>query len=520
MQNTAKNTLKPSENLAEVNVFLQAELEKLKLSYEALKEKFTCLEDLNVLLREAIKLAKQQRFGASSEKHISQMDLLDEAGIELSSEVQEQISDEIIVASHTRKAHPIRRPLPSHLPREVITYDIAAADKICGCGIPLVRIGEEISEQLKYIPATLTVIQHCRLKYACKPCAENIKVAPMPTLLLPKSIATPELVTHTLISKYVDHLPLYRQETIWERLKIDLPRSSLCGWMLKVSEICMPLVKLLRQDIILSSYAQADETTLQVLKEAGKSNQTKSYLWVYRGGELHRPSIVFEYQPTRGGYHAQAFLEGFKGYLQTDAYSGYYWADKDGKIISIGCMAHGRRPFAEMAKLSKNPGLAAEALCYFKALYAIETEARDNNLSYEERYHLRQLKALPILDKLKIWLDTYLTKVPKQHKLSQAMRYMLRHWQELTNYLLDGRIEIDNNRIENTIRPIAIGRKNYLFAGSPSGAKAAATFYSLIETCKANNVEPYKYFSVMLHKIRLCSTEEDFRKLLPQFIQL
>lgn len=520
MEKGHKKAIKTPKILAEENAFLQTELAKYKAVIEALQDKSTYLESMNTRLQEALKLARLHRFGVSSEKNILQIDLLDEAGVVLPEEVQDQIDDAITVKEYSRKKHPIRRPLPTHIPREVIVYDISDADKVCGCGAHLVKIGEETSEQLQYIPATLTVLQHCRLKYACKPCGENIKLAPMPALLLPKSIATPELVAHTLVSKYVDHLPLYRQEVIWQRLKIDLPRSSLCGWMLKVSEICEPLVKLLRKNIIYSDYTQADETTLQVLKEAGKSNQTKSYLWVYRGGALDRPSIVFEYQPTRGGYHAQSFLEGFRGYLQTDAYSGYTWADKDDAVISVGCMAHGRRPFAEMAKISKNPGLAAEALCYFTALYAVESKARDNKLSYEERHHLRQIKSVPILEKLQLWLKRNLTKVPKQHKLGHAIHYMQRHWQDLTNYLRDGRIEIDNNRVENTIRPIAIGRKNYLFAGSPSGAKAAATFYSLIETCKANNIEPYKYFSVMLHKIRLCSTDEDFRQLLPQFIQL
>jgi transposase len=520
MQNTYKKQTRTSNNIEMDNVFLQAELAKSLLEIEKLKAKSMQLEDMVILLREAIKLAKQHRFGSSSEKNILQIDLLDEAGVELPDEVKAQVFDEVIVESYSRKKHPGRRPLPSHLPREVIIYDIDAVDKICDCGAHLVKIGEDVSEQLKYIPATLSVIQHCRLKYACKPCAENIKIAPMPTLLLPKSIATPELIAHTIVSKYVDHLPLYRQEVIWQRLQIDLARSSLCGWMLKVADICKPLVRLLREMILQYDYVGADETTLQVLKELGRSNQTKSYLWVYRGGELHHPSLVFEYHPTRSGAHARSFLDGFKGYLQSDAYSGYNWVDTDEKIISIGCMAHARRPFAEMAKISKKSGLAAEALGFFKKLYATESDARKNNLSYEERHQLRQKNAVPILEALKAWLNTNLTKVPKQHKLGQAIHYAQRHWQHLTNYLLDGRIEIDNNRVENAIRPIAIGRKNYLFAGSPSGAEAAAIFYSLIETCKANNIEPYKYFSTMLHQIRLCKTDEDYQKLLPQFIHL
>ncbi len=409
--------------------------------------------------------------------------------------------------------------MPKDLPREVIVHDISETEKICHCGTHLVRIGEEITEQLKYIPAQLSVIQHVRHKYACKPCQENIKIAPMPILLLPKSIATAELIAYTIVAKYCDHLPLYRQEGIWQRLEIDLPRSSLCGWILKTAEICEPLIKLLRDEIINHDYAQADETTVQVLDEVGRSNKTKSYMWCYRGGDQNHPSIVFDYQETRGGYHAQTFLNGFKGYLQTDAYCGYNFADNDKNIISVGCMAHARRAFAELAKLSKKTGLAAEALKYFQKLYALEKQARENQYSPQGRYELRNKNAPPILEAFKKWLEHHLTKVPHQHKIGQAIQYTLKNWSELTNYLKDGRIEIDNNLIENAIRPFAIGRKNWLFHGSPSGAKAGAILYSLIETCKINQIEPYKYFCTMLNKIRLCKSDEDYRKLLPQFIQ-
>jgi len=242
-------------------------------------------------------------------------------------------------------------------------------------------------------------------------------------------------------------------------------------------------------------------------------------MWCYRGGEINHPSIVFDYQETRGGYHAQQFFKDFKGYLQTDAYSGYNFADADENIIAVGCLAHARRPFAELSKLSKKMGLATEALKFFRKLYAIEKQAKEKNLSAKERYLLRKAEAPPIFDAFKQWLEHHLTKVPAQHKIGNAIQYTLRHWSELTNYLKDGRIEIDNNQIENAIRPFALGRKNWLFNGSPSGAKASAILYSLIETCKANNIEPYKYFCAMLHKIRHCQTDEDYRQLLPQYIK-
>lgn len=380
-------------------------------------------------------------------------------------------------------------------------------------------IGEEISEQMKYIPARINVIQHVRPKYACKSCQENVKISPMPLLLLPKSIATPELVAHTIISKYCDHLPLYRQESIWERMEIDMPRSSLCGWILKVAELSEPLIKLLQKNIVSYDYAQVDETTVQVLDEIGRDNTTKSYMWCYRGGG-DQLSIVYDYQETRGGYHAQQFLAGFKGYLQSDAYSGYNWAQNTQDIVSVGCHAHARRPFAELVKLNNTSSLAAEALKFYRKLYAIEKEARKNNLSSEQRYQLRNDKSETVLDAFKKWLDHHLLKTSEQGKIGKAIRYCLTHWIELTNYLKDGRVEIDNNLLENAIRPFALGRKNWLFSGSPAGAKAGAIYYSLIETCKANSVDPYKYFCAMLNRIRECYCEDDYRKLLPQFIQI
>ncbi|HVY53744.1 MAG TPA: IS66 family transposase [Gammaproteobacteria bacterium] len=287
---------------------------------------------------------------------------------------------------------------------------------------------------------------------------------------------------------------------------------------LKNCRACEPLVKLLQKLIIHYDYAQADETTVQVLDEVGRSNKTKSYMWCYCGGGK-TTSIVYEYQPTRGGYHAEQFLNGFKGYLQSDAYSGYNFIDKNNDITRVGCMAHARRKFTDVIKASKSNGLATEAIKYFRALYKIEKDMRENNLSPEKRCDLRDEKSKPILTSFKTWLDIHLTKTPEQSKIGLAIRYSLSNWDELTAFLKDGRIEIDNNLLENAIRPFALGRKNWLFAGSPSGAKAGAILYSLIETCKANNVEPYKYFCAMLHSLRHCKSAEDYQKLLPQFIQ-
>jgi transposase len=388
MELNIENLPKSPDLLEKIIVDLYLELTKQKVEFSQYKEKYSCL-------LEELKLAKQKQFSPSSEKNPFQRDLFDEAGIDLPEEIKAQLEDDVPVKSYARRKHPIRRPLPDWLPREIITHDITEEEKMCSCGTHLVRIGEEISEQLKYIPAQMSVVQHIRPKYACKPCGENVKIAPMPALLLPKSIATPELVAHTIISKYGDHIPLYRQESIWERLEIDMPRSSLCGWILKTAELCEPLVRSMQKNIISYDYVQVDETTVQVLDEVGRANTTKSYMWAYRGGG-DKPNVIYDYQETRGGYHAQKFLSGFKGYMQTDAYSGYNWVNDFKEIIPIGCHAHARRPFAELAKLSETSGLAHEALKFYRKLYAIEKEARENNLSPAARLELRNEKAVPI----------------------------------------------------------------------------------------------------------------------------
>jgi len=271
-KNTEILTRSP-EALEKIIIDLTAQLDQSRTELSLYKEKYA-------RLIEEIRLARQQRFSFSSEKNILQSDLFDEAGIELPEELRDQLGEEEIqVDSHIRKKHPVRKRLPAWLPREVIVHDVTEEEKTCGCGEQLVRIGEETSEQLKYIPAKISVIQHVRPKYACKPCQENVKIAPMPILLLPKSIATPELVAHTIISKYTDHLPLYRQESIWERMEIDMPRSSLCGWILKVAELCEPLPYQLRKIILAYDYAQADETTVQVLEPAWLIGWPYFYFW-------------------------------------------------------------------------------------------------------------------------------------------------------------------------------------------------------------------------------------------------
>ncbi|HAT6957972.1 IS66 family transposase [Legionella parisiensis] len=464
-------------------------------------------------LLEQLRLAKQQHFGRSSEAHIGQGELqFDEAESVETTELPQE--ENTVTVIYTRKK-PVRRPLPAHLPRVIIEHDIPEEEKMCACGCMKERFGEEVTEQLEYIPAQLSVIAHVRPKYACRPCAEGVSMAPMPQLFLPKSMATPSLVAHTVISKYEDHLPLYRQEHIWQRLGIEMPRNTVCGWIMAAFEVCEPMGTALHEELIASNYLQVDETTMQVMDEPKRKNTSTSYMWVYTNHRPDKKVVLFDYQQTREARWPKQMLKDFKGYLQTDGYKGYDWVDDRPDIIHLGCFAHARRPFAQLVKLAKTTGKSHQAVAYIQKLYRIEKVARDKNHTHQQRYELRLQQAKPILGELKIWLDkTIKTTVPKS-KLGEALFYMHHRWGELTAYLLDGALEIDNNLIENLIRPFALGRKNWMMAGSPRGAHAGALFYSLIATAKTNGLNPFNYLKHLFENIRSCKTSEDYKALLP-----
>lgn len=503
------------DNIPELQTLVVDLLSKIHTKDAELKNKDTVIE----LLRHKLQAQLAARFASKSEKHKFQIDLFDEATLPEQPELSdvEKADEEITVAAHTRKKTG-RKPLPKDLPREQIIYDLNENEKICSCGCSLHKIGEDKSEQLEWIPAQVKVIEHVRIKYACRNCEEGVKSAPAPKLPIPKSIATPGLLAEILISKYEDHLPLYRQEKILQRMGVDIARATLSTWMIKCGELLAPLIPVLKQYIINSSYIQADETTVQVMNEPGRNNTSKSYMWVFKGGQPDKPGVIFEYHPTRSGTVADQFLEGFTGALQSDAYSGYMQFKASLAIMLYLCWAHARRKFADIVKANKNkPGKAHMAVNFIAKLYAIEKFAREEKLSFEQRKQLRQDKTLPILNKFKVWLEDSVKTVPPKSPIGEAIGYTLRHWQELIKYVDNGEVEIDNNNVENLIRPFALGRKNWLFHGSPKGAEAGAVIYSLIQTCKLNNIEPYAYFKYILAKTPT-QDKNNFKELLPQFI--
>jgi transposase len=485
-------------------------------------------------LEEQLRLLKNELFGRTSEQrhepHPDQLPLFN--GDDEHGAGDSQASDNtIVIAAHARKKRG-RKPLPKDLPRIDIIHDLSEDQKQCACGAQLSRFGEEVSEKLDYIPARLRVERHIRYKYACKNCegveddGPTVRIAPVPVQLIPKSSATAGLLAHIAVSKFADGLPLYRQQKIFARLGIEMSRAVMAKWMVQSALHCAGLLDLLRAEIRGGPLIGIDETPLQVLNEAGRDNTTKSYMWVYRGGPLDRPTLLYQYQRTRSGRVALEFLNDYHGYIQSDDFSGYDLLDRSPNIVHLGCWAHARRKFVKVVKIRKkhrskqaNPkSLADEALDYIGNLYRIEKEARRRELDTAEIRQLRQEKSKPLLDEFKDWLEAKKPLTPPKGLLGQAISYTLANWEKLIIYIQDGRLGPDNNLVENAIRPFVVGRKNWLFAGSPDGARASAAFFSLIETAKANGLEPYAYLRHIFEKLPLAQTEHDLKDLLPQNI--
>lgn len=471
----------------------------------------TLQEQLNVLVA--------KRFGRSSEKaDKQQLGLFNEAEApEQAEDAIDETEAAIAVPAHQRQK-PGRKPLPDYIERVEVLHDLPESEKVCSHdGTALERIGEEVSEQLDVVPAKVQVLRHVRPKYACPCCRQGVKTAKLPPQPIPKSFASPGLLAHICTAKYVDALPLYRQESILRRAGVDIPRATSAGWMLKLGELVLPLVNLLRDTLLGYDIVQMDETTVQVLKEDGRKAASKSYMWVQRGGPPDKPVVLFDYDPSRAQAIPVRLLEGFAGYLQCDGYDGYNAVAADGRVRLLGCWAHARRKFDEAVKAqgkkAKPTGRAGKGLAFIRVLYRIEKQA--NDLGAEARYQLRQDKAVPVLKDLRQWLERSLPEVPPQCAIGKALGYLNGEWEKLVRYVEDGRLAIDNNAAERTIRPFVIGRNNWLFADTPNGAHASARLYSLISTAKASGHEPYRYLCHVFKELPAAQSVEDFEALLP-----
>jgi transposase len=506
-----------------------AELQSLVIDFAELRQNY---ETEISILKEEIRILKHRLFGRKSEKlpvGTGQLLLFNEAE---AAEAEEPgtPAETIAVPAHERRRG-CRKPLPDNLPRIEVLHDLTDEQKQCACGEQKSRIGEDVSEQLDIIPPKIQVIQHIRPKYACKNCEGTaadepaVSIAPLPEQMIPKSIATPGLLAWSLTGKFVDGLPFYRIEKILERYGVAVSRQTLCCWAVKVAEQCKPLIALMEEAILHGFQINADETTLQVLQEPGREPTTRSYMWLFRGGTEQRPVIIYQYRETRSGQVAQEFLKDYAGYVQTDGYLGYDFLGQLAGITHLGCWAHVRRKFVEVVNAAgkdkdgkKKTGSGDVALDYIGKLYLIEKECAERKLSYEQIARERQSRAGPILEQFKAWLDKRSPQVPPGSTLGKAISYTLGQWERLTVYLQDGRLRPDNNRAENAIRPFVLGRKNWLFAATPDGAHASAALYSIIETAKANGLEPYWYLRYLFERLPKAKTRDEYQALLPQYV--
>ena len=477
-------------------------------------------------LLEAIGLAKQQHFGTRSDKHdIDQLSFLFNeaetlADHESASHDGEADSVGTNVKGHTRrKSKGGRKKLPDHFPRIEVIHTLDEADCHCDhCQHQLEVMSEKTSEQLELIPLTVKVIRHIKKTYHCPHCKQGIKAAKLPAQPIPGSIASPGTLACVTTGKYVNGVPLYRQEQDLKRHGIPVTRSTLAFWMIKAGILVQPLFNLLNDRLLNYDIISMDETRCQVLKEPGKDPQSQSYMWVRRGGPPDQTIILFDYAPTRSQQVPIDLLGDYAGYLQTDGYDGYTKVCNQNQITQLGCWAHVRNKFDQAFKAQKQlklkkTTLTCQALNRIRLLYKIEKQAK--KLTPEQRLALRQQYAVPILKDLRKWLDKHLMVVVKQSALGEAMFYMDKQWSKLTLYTEDGRLNIDNNRVENSIRPFVIGRKNSLFSDTVSGAKASANLYSLIETAKANGLEPYAYLKHVFTELPKATCFEDIEALLP-----
>lgn len=501
------------------------DLEALLARLAALETHSKAREERIALLEEENRWLKGQLFGRSSEKSPPE-DLSPDQGwlfneAEALARAAESAPQSITIPAHER-GRGGRKKLSAAIPRVEVLHDLSAEEKVCAAdGTALVRIGEEVSEQLDFKPAVVRVIRHIRPKYACPCCHERVAIAPVPEQLLPKSLATASLLAHIATAKFVDGLPLYRQESQFARLGVPLGRATMAGWMIKLGGThVVPLVNLLTEHLMEAPLIHCDETRLQVLKSE-KAPTSDHWMWVRAAGPPGRRIVLFTYDASRGGAVPQRLLEGYRGILLTDGYEVYESVAQAQGLVHAGCFAHVRRRF-EQARKAQSVEAATEsharmALDFIRELYLIERALwdRDHLVSAEHRVRVRAELSAPIMERFHAWLEALEPKVLPQSLLGKAVRYALGQWPKLTVFLTHGEVPLDNNRCENAIRPFVVGRKGWLFSDTVKGAVASANLYSLVESAKVNGLEPHAYLSLLFERLPAARSVEDFEALLP-----
>lgn len=470
-------------------------------------------------LQHQLHLFRTARFGRKSEKNVVAEQLalqFDEAAPAVASIQEEDTIPTTETITYTRnKKGTGRKPLPKSLPYIETIHDLSDAEKQCSCGCTLTHIRDEITEQLDVVPQMTFRIVHIRKQYACKGCSDTMKLAKLPKQPLDKSIATPGLLAAVIDSKFNRHMPLYRQEAMFAEAGVSITRGTLSNWLIHSANLLTPLVKLMEADIQHYDIAFADETTLQVLKEKGRLATQKSYMWLFIGGPPSKRAFVYQYHPTRAHQIPIEFFADFNGYLHADCYQAYLTLGRRDGLVHVACIAHARRYFVDIVKSTKKKGLAHQVVELIDKLYKVERELKEQNVSPAITFMTRIKNAMPLLKQIKTLLDEAQLKVPAKSPLGAAIFYTLNHWEALSAYLYDGRLEIDNNRAERSIKPFVIGRKNWLFHGNDIGARAGSILFSLIETCKQNQVEVFSWLKYVLANIHQAHSMELLEQLLP-----
>lgn len=496
----------------------QAQMEK---EISVLKARIQELEALNNWYVQQLKLSRQKLFGQSSERSqyegIDQLSLFNEAEADRQPFTQEPDLETINPPRKKGK----RGDATKHLPVEVIEYKLSGEESDCPqCGEELHVMSKEVRRELTIIPAKVKVIEHVSYVYSCRNCEKHdietpVITAPAPKALLPKSMVSAELLAYIMSQKFVNAMPLYRQEQEFKRLDVALSRQNLSNWVIKGATLLAPILKALKQELLSREVLHADETTLEVLCEPGRPAHTQSYMWVYRtSGDTPKPIVLYDYQEGRSGRFAKQYLSGFTGYLHSDGWNGYQQLEEQG-ITLCGCWAHARRKFNEalLGTSSAKPDIPeAIGLSYCNQLFAIEKRAE--SMPGEDRHRLRQKEAKPLIEEFFGWVNTCSATTLPQSLLGKALTYVQNQKKYLLAFLTDGRIEISNNRAERSIKPFVIGRKNWLFCNTPGGAKSSAAIYSLIQTTIENGLKPQDYLEYVFKQIQQSGITE-VQKLLP-----
>ena len=473
------------------------------------KENSTLKKEIHIL-REKLDYFLRQKFTPKSEKFTNQPSLFGD-------EEEVVVEEDTEIITYNRKKGGRKKP-SKDLPRVRVEHDISEEEKICSCGCKMHVIKELVSEQYDIVPARFQIIENVRFVYGCR-CGEKPKTTPVPATIIPKSQVTASFLATVAVQKFEDSLPLYRQAKIFKkRFGVPFSDTTLSSWMIKGSKALKPIIDMLQLKLLENEYIQADETTLQVLNEKNKKASQKSYIWLGVGTDKY-PVVYMKYADNRSSTVPKEIFAGFNGYLQTDGYRGYNEVVNQESMTHLGCWAHARRKFADIVKSGKSDeeskAYAEEAIILIGKLYKIEKDIKDEPPDIKVK--TREEKSLPIINTIREWIDSKFFKSQEMGgAIAKAFIYLNNQFNKLKVYTTDGRLSIDNNRAENHVRPIALGRKNWLFATSVKGANSIANWYSIIETAKLNSLEPYLYLKYLLTELPVYQRDgKDIEELLP-----